>query len=1548
MFFASGEDDVKRNKYELIVEGARFGDRNGFSTVWVPERHFTPMGCLYPNPAVLHAALARETAQIRLNAGSVVAALHHPLRIAEEWSLVDNLSDGRIGLSFVSGWNPTDFAFFPERYAQRHQEMYRAIDTVQRLWRGESIDITDGNGRPAQVRTYPTPLQKELPFWVTAAASSETFRRAGEVGGNLLTHMMDCSVEQLAEKIAIYRQGRAQGGHDAAAGEVSLMLHTFVGPDLEEVHGKIRQPYCQYLKANKGLVKGFAGSRGREVDLDQLSAQELDDFYHFLYDRFATSRGLIGTPESCQPLLAQLAGIGVTEIACLLDFGASAELIADHLPYLLQLKERYAALNADKAPPTPTLFSASPKAADAASTPPPETVEATERTPAQTLPREAIRSRCAERIPGERFYDDLQEHGVTLDSSFRGVEEIWRGDREALARVTLPAALNGATAGYGVHPAFLDACIQVVTATLPREGPLDGAIYLPTGLRRMRMHRPLDARIWSHVRLHDSDGERVEGDIALYDDDGELVAQLSGFRMQRIQSQALHPTAGDDPAQAAWREWLYRVSWQPRPSWHRSPDERPPLDALRRRLAEKSTQLLATATGLPEQEEALRRLEEVSLHYVLQAFAASGLALQVGERWSTAQLAQRLELLPQYRRLLDRLLEMLAEGGIVAEREGVWQVVATPPDEPPAPLIAALQASYGEVAGACLTLLERCAAPLGAVLRGEQDPVALLFPDGDATTVTQLYQELPAARVMNALVLESVLDAVEHLPAGRGLRILEVGAGTGGTTSWLLPHLPAERTEYLFTDVGALFTAKAQGRFADYDFIHYRTLDIERSPADQGFPAQQYDIVIAANVLHATCDLRESLAHIRQLLTPGGELILLEATGRKRWLDLTFGLTDGWWRFDDERDHHPLLTTEEWQALLGECGFPEVAVTPASPQQRQPLGQSVIVARAERSRTAQAQTWLLLRDEQGLGEALAALLRERGDRVVEAHAADAYRQIGDDIFHLDPQRADDVRQLLAAIPAPDGVIHLWSLDSPPADAEAELDGVFTRGCGSLLHLTQALTSSRLWVVTRGAQAVADGERLPGVGSAPLWGMARVIAQEHPELGVSCIDLDGAQAAAAQAAALWAEIDTVFPFAPPENQVALRDGRRHVARLTHAPPTAAPTAQALTCHPQGSYLITGGTGGLGLLCARWLVERGARHLLLAARSAPSPEAQRQIDALRDDGATVTVTPLDVSDRRQLARLLAAIDPATPLRGVLHLANVVEIQLLRQQSWERFAKALAAKAAGAWHLHALTRETPLDFWIAFSSMASLLAYRGLAGYGAANAFLDGLAHHRQAQGLPALVVNWGTWSEVGRMAQMIEQSPQRLAAGERVIAPPQGLQALEHLLREGAAQRGVMPIDWAEFLRAQEVKPAFFNELEAAPSAPASSADGAILEQWRLAAADRREGLIQEHLHRSIATVLQLPATERIAPQQALVRLGLDSLMAVEIRNRIRSDLQVEVPFVDFLGGMSLAQLTAIVHGQLNEGPETAPAADPALPPTDGHNHTDETKWVEFTL
>jgi natural product biosynthesis luciferase-like monooxygenase protein len=350
-YFASDEGEAVADKYQLLFEGARFADKNGFVAVWTPERHFHAFGGLYPNPSVASAALAMITERVQLRAGSCVLPLHPPTRVAEEWALVDNLSKGRVGIAFASGWQPNDFVIAPEKFQDRKAIMFRDIDVIRRLWRGESITLRSPLGKDVQVRTLPRPFQKELPIWITAAGNPETFEEAGKIGANVLTHLLGQTFEEVAQKNAIYRRAWKAAGHPGK-GTITMMLHTFVGEDEEHVKATVRGPMKGYLKSAVNLVKQAAwtfptfkqraderGMTPADVfEKEELSAEDLDALLDHAFERYFRTSGLFGTPAQCAEVIDQLRAIDVDEVGCLMDYGVPSEIVMRHMPLLAEVK----------------------------------------------------------------------------------------------------------------------------------------------------------------------------------------------------------------------------------------------------------------------------------------------------------------------------------------------------------------------------------------------------------------------------------------------------------------------------------------------------------------------------------------------------------------------------------------------------------------------------------------------------------------------------------------------------------------------------------------------------------------------------------------------------------------------------------------------------------------------------------------------------------------------------------------------------------------------------------------------------------------------------------------------------------------------------------------------------------------------------------------------------------------------------------------------------------------------------------------------------------
>jgi acyl transferase domain-containing protein/acyl-CoA synthetase (AMP-forming)/AMP-acid ligase II/thioesterase domain-containing protein/acyl carrier protein len=617
-----------------------------------------------------------------------------------------------------------------------------------------------------------------------------------------------------------------------------------------------------------------------------------------------------------------------------------------------------------------------------------------------------------------------------------------------------------------------------------------------------------------------------------------------------------------------------------------------------------------------------------------------------------------------------------------------------------------------------------------------------------------------------------------------------------------------------------------------------------------------------------------------------------------------------------------------------------------------------------------AGTWLVFSDG-GVGEALAGRLEAAGSRAVRIAPGTEYRRLEGGGFEVRPGSADDLGRLLddalaEGDPPCRGAVHLWSLAPAAHEATPEtLEEEYRRGCATALALVQKLAerrdadpraaATRLWLVTRGVQGVAgasaDRPALVGLAPATLWGFGRTVAQEHPALWGGLVDLDpgAGNGDADGSAAEW--LIRRLAADDGETQVAGRAGRTLAARLVRLP--APPEPESLPIRPDGAYLISGGLGGLGLEVARWLVGRGARRLVLVGRAPlplrdawgdadPASRDGRRIAALREleaMGASVHLAAVDVSDEAAFAAFLEGYRRQgwPPIRGVVHAAGVLQDRTLLQLDAAALAEVFNAKVAGAWLLDRLLAEAPLDFFVLFSSAAALLGSAGQANYAAANAFLDALAHHRRALGEPALAVDWGPWAEVGLAAR----EGARLAAwGVEALAPEEGLEALERLFAAPASQVGpqvgVIAVHWPRLFQAlpEAARAPLFRRL--APERPEgeeapATAGGKVREEVLAAPPEERAAVLTALLGEQLALAVGLPPS-RLDPHQPLDTLGIDSLRAIDFKNRVEEQLGITVPIVDLLAGPSLTEFAGKLLGQLTPGAAApgAAAEAPAAP------------------
>ncbi len=1482
------------------------------------------------------------------------------------------------------------------------------------------------------------------------------------------------------------------------------------------------------------------------------------------------------------------------------------------------------------------------------------------------------------------YYRAKDEVGIELGPSFRTLEALWAGPGEALGDVSLPDSAD--SGGLAFHPLVLDGCFQVMGAARETFGSDDDVTYLPFGWERLSVPEQLPERLFCHVRMREApDGagtgipEVLSSDITLYDLGGSRIGTLIGYTVKRATRSALLP------AVEGLEELLYEVVWRDRalPPGMPAADFLPSPSAAASRSKPFSGYLADEGVEVADETDLQGVMERVSWCYALSALEALGWERRAGEVVDPEELCVRLEVLPEHLNLLRRMLAILARSGVLQPKDEGF-VVTIGADEPlPDRMPPDVEAFLSETAGRFphatneIGLFRRCAGALPEVLRGNADPLSLLFGDAEPTAA-DLYRRAAVWRAANRMLGEVVRTLVDELPADRRLRVLEVGAGIGSATEYVLPELPAGRCDYMYTDISAGFFAEAEARFSAGDAsIDYRVLDIEKDPVDQGFEAHGYDLVIAANVLHATRHLDETLAHCRTLLAPSGLLVALENQRGRGWMDLIFGQLDGWWRFDDRyRTDHALAGPEVWRRALADTGFAESEVLGLDLQEVAGLpDRGVIVAQGPAEIDLPEGVWVLAADRGGVAAELAAQLAAQNQRVVLAgddpEVAAAESEAAIIAAPVDIERRESWRSLIEGL-SPDvpfaGVVHLVAQDGHGAQATtADLAADAKRAAASALALVQgiadadAVPDKGVWFVTRGAQ-VLERERTGQLAGAPLWGFGKVVAREAPQLQPRMLDLD---AEAAQPQAVLAD-ELLFPDS--ENHIAHRQGRRQTARLVRAgggvqrlalpehadwvlapgeggaietlrieplsprplepkevrveveacglnfldvframglveeegslgeelcgrivetgsdvttvsvgdrvagfafgtfgeevvtreelvalvPPNVPATALAtipsvfvtcvlsyelaglkagdrvlihagaggvglagiqlarasgaevfatasarkreylrsigvehvfdsrstafgqdildatggagvdvvlnsltgegfieasLACLAQGgrfvelarrdilsedemaalrpdvtyaildlytlkqhdpaapgaalrdvlariatgqleplrhtiwpfaetsaamgymraarhigkivlttppltggrlrrdgTYLVTGGLGGIGLALAEWLAERGAGSVVLNGRRTPDAAAEEEIEALRARGCRIEVEIADVTDTAALDDMLSRIDGTLPpLAGVIHSVGVLSDAALGNQSWESFQTVLWPKMLGAWHLHRATMERDLDIFVLFSSVAGVLGNPGQANHAAANAFLDQLAAHRRALGLPGQAIAWGAWSGLGEAEEQRERiAGRREASGTGWFTPEQGFMAFERLLRQDATGGVVAAVDWPVFGESLEGRPHLLEELlivDADDDGTSSPDD--LLALLAATPAAERESTLVSFLQGEVQAVLRLPAAP--APKVGFFDLGMDSLMAVELRNRLNrafsetyvapNTLVFDYPTISDLAGHLVDALDeAGAAADSAPVPEPAPTPEPAAAPT----------------
>ena len=1466
----------------------------------------------------------------------------------------------------------------------------------------------------------------------------------------------------------------------------------------------------------------------------------------------------------------------------------------------------------------------------------------------------------------EEFYQHMSSMGLRYGHEFQPIRELWADNGKSAGRVSLSDSVLRRAGEYALHPVLLDGALQIFSAGAATMRNHEAQLKLPVRFAKILFLRSPGISSLVRANVQRCSDEYVEGRLALYDEAGKPCVLVDGFRAIRVSGGHRHAATGKN------RNLLYHLTWEGMHSGSSfSPHQPVPFDRLRIAAQHALDQVIATR-GRDELLRAVVAGDELAAAQLARGFQHMAKAAGCAGPFT----ADSLHVTEPMRPVFQRLIENLAKRGLLEEEGNAYRptsLFASSADTAEQTLRSFISRHSGHLSEALLCSAN--CAELGPILRGEKDAIEVLFAGSSADLLEQFYSEGLYTSHWLAAIAATLQEAARHLPEGRGLRILEVGAGTGGLTSHLLARLESELHSYTFTDVSAAFFSAAMQKLAGFPRVEYKILDLDRPAGEQGFEAGSFDFVVGANVLHAVRDLRSTLRHIYKLLLPGGNLVFMDVANPQLWTETVFALTSGWWHFTDRdlRPLHPLLGRSQWEAVLRETGFNETASLPGlvGPEGE---GQIGLLARKSLDGTAAPSSapvetprekptensWLIFADGAGLGAELASRLRGLGIRFRVARTGDHFARNGTEELTLRASTLEDWKQLFgecAADAPPDRIVYLWGLDQPLPDGEQK-GGLM--GTDALLHLVQTAGmlkhpgKVRLDLVTRGAQPAGRMKDGIAVAQAPLIGLLRVIRNEYPNLWGRAIDLPPA-ASPADLSLLWSELlrkdnereialrgearyvqrlvrgqsareellDPTVPlrlksrerghldtlcFAPsvlpvcrsgevlievkaaglnfrdvlkalalypgeapdarffgdeaagvvkavgsevdhvvsgdrvfglavfglashaiargsdirripaglsferaatlpvvfmttwhalhniarmrkgecvlvhagaggvgmaaiqiahylgaeviatagnPVKRALLRtigvknviDSRRgdfaeevkeltggrgvdvvlnalaaeaipmglsclaefgrfieigkrdiyenariplwpmrrnatfsvvamdavfsgdpaltrqlletiselveqgaisplpfrsfpacrvdaafrlmaqgkHIGKILvtlpepFLPPRGEPLPPSFAIDPEGCYLITGAFGGFGKVLAQWLVECGARHLVLTSRSgATTPEAEAFVQRLRESGVCVRAVRADISSSEDVRKLISEVrSSGQPLRGLFHLAMVIDDGPLASLTCERMREVIAPKAYGAWLLHEFTRDLQLDCFVMFSSVSSIFGNPAQGNYGAANAFLDSLAHHRHALGLPALTVNWGVLGGDGYVARNERVAEFLARQGTSALSPREVTSLLDSCLKAGTTQVMAIRVDWAkwrQFFRGMQENPLLERIFAAAEGTEPVTTINDMRLRIEAASPEELEGLIRQAVRDAVGSVLRV-RPDTLRDDQPLTDLGLDSLMGVEIENSIESSLGVAMPPASLIRARTIGQIVALLGEQM---------------------------------
>ncbi|MCC7368637.1 MAG: type I polyketide synthase [Chloroflexi bacterium] len=1101
--------------------------------------------------------------------------------------------------------------------------------------------------------------------------------------------------------------------------------------------------------------------------------------------------------------------------------------------------------------------------------------------------------RLTEELSVADYYQQLAELGLEYGESFRGITALRRGTRESLGRVALPAGFQADLAAYRLHPSLLDACFQVLGAALPGENDAEAPIYVPIGLDALQVHQPGVADVWCHATVDadpSADAPILRGELCLYNSQGGCVAEVRGLQLGRASRAALRLTDN-----TRLTDHTYEVAWRSAPLLEKAAG----IASVEGAGSVDGAWLIVSGRGGPGADLVSQLMARGDACILVDAFAGD---LATENTDGTAQPRATSEFGSLRAGIVERL-----KAGPTAIRGLIYVPGAGAQD--------GLQRAERDPSVALSWLLElvqaaaseNIQAPLWVVTRGAQAVVE---------------DSAPACASQAALWGMTRVVAAEHPSLHPHLVDLDPDAAADWAA--LILELDAvDRETQVAWRGGKRYAAR----------LARAVVGADRPAAASRTPGEPYRLEILAR---GTLDGMQLAPLTHRALEPHEVEIEVEVTGLNfRDVLNVLGMYPG--------DPGPpglectgrvvavgkdVTTLVPGDAVLGIApeAFSSFVVTPAELVTRRPANLSP--EDAATIPIAYLTAMYGLQELAGLKAGERVLIHSAAGGVGQA-AVRLAQKLGAEVHATAGSPAK--REFLRAM----GVTHVY--DSRSLNFADEIRAA-TGGQGVNIVLN-ALSGE---FIPKSLSTLAPGGRFLEIGKRDVWTAERM-ADERPDVAYYLYDLGDALVyqpglIGEMLTSLVADLadGTLAPL--PYDTFSMDDmeaGFRFMAQARHIGKVVlihafAPADAEIPATPRfredGTYLITGGLGALGLQLATWVVEQGARHLVLTGRRAPAEDAQQTIGRLTTAGASVLTRQVDVAVPEEMDRLFAELRYShPPLRGIFHAAGLIDDGLLLQQDAERFAAVLRPKVAGSQALHALSADASLDYFVLFSSASAVFGSPGQGAYAAGNAYLDALAHARRAAGLPALSINWGAWGQSGMAARMDTRQQTRLTGrGISLIEPEQGLSALGEMLRGAPAQVVVIPVDWPRFLKQYPPgsAPPLFADVARTATGAGSGDSRAVdpaerLRAFREASDEQRTALLTETVSRHLCAVLGLSDTSAIDPGRSLSDYGLDSLMAVELRNRLEAEFGSAPPLSDFLAGPTSRDLVVVLREQLEE-------------------------------